>query len=426
MRNTLRNSWVFIIILFVTFVMPFRVEAKQTNTAIWESEFDNKELISGDTITINEATTFTPVENQNFKFYDEDKITNFEYYIIDSIDSNGDIKYKKYDFTDLNKNVWYPTGSVIYDLSGGVYDKVLENINYFNVCDKNSRHNGFNSFREDYGYCLVILPSVNGKISRWRFGSKDYGDEKDIDVCKFQHKVFSNNYYSSCDKTDEDFRKSYIGTYKYYTSYTYKFYQIPDEKPEVNVICDSNKLSAGETTKCKVKASSKYALSNILFDITSDKLKINNFKINNYWDDDSNQKKDYSKYWTFKELNNGYSINFTYDYLSACSNPYDCRRPNEFEYLFDSSFNENPVVATFEVTSDKNIDDVVSSMKTTNFKYVDKTGENTIPDGKSTLGDKINKIINPNTYRDNYYLVIGILIIGLICFIQMKSKAKSK
>ena len=65
-------------------------------------------------------------------------------------------------------------------------------------------------------------------------------------------------------------------------------------------------------------------------------------------------------------------------------------------------------------------------MKTTNFKYVDKTGENTIPDGKSTLGDKINKIINPNTYRDNYYLVIGILIIGLICFIQMKSKAKSK
>ena len=37
-----------------------------------------------------------------------------------------------------------------------------------------------------------------------------------------------------------------------------------------------------------------------------------------------------------------------------------------------------------------------------------------------------DNIINPSTFRDNYYLVIGILIVGLICFIQMKSKTKRK
>ena len=76
----------------------------------------------------------------------------------------------------------------------------------------------------------------------------------------------------------------------------------------------------------------------------------------------------------------------------------------------------------------------------TNFRYIDKLGENTLSDAffdvelenkedniinKDNIENKDN-IINPNTFRDNYYLVIGILIVGLICFIQMKSKAKRK
>ena len=406
MRNTLKNSLMFIIMLFVTFALPFRVEAKQSNTAIWESAFDNEELISGDTIKITGATTFTPVENQNFEFYAENKITNFEYYIIDSIDSNGTIKYKKYDFTDSDKNVWYPNDSVIYDLSGYVYDETLETINYFNVCDINSRSNGFNSFREDYGYCLIVLPAVNGKVSRWRLDSKDYGDKKDIDVCKFVHRTWSNDfYYSSCDKTDTKYNSTPIGTYEYYTSYVYKFYEIPDEKPEVKFTCDSNKLSAGKSTKCKINLSYKYGLSNILFDIISDKLKISNIQVDDYWNADP-------ALWTSKEIDNGYSINFAYN-----------RRI--------TNFNDDPLIATFDVTADKDIDDVSKSLRTSDIKYVDKTGDGiatakSTSDEKSALDDIINNIINPSTFRNSYYLIIGIIIIGGICFIQLRSKKKNK
>ena len=403
----MNNKWVFIIILFVSLMLPFKVDAKQTNTFIKEGAMSHEELISGDTIKIAGATTFTPVENQNFEFYAENKITNFEYYIIDSIDSNGTIKYKKYDFTDSNKNVWYPNDSVIYDLSGNVYDETLETIDYFNVCDNNSRSNGFNSFREDLGYCLIVLPAVNGKISRWRLDSKDYGDKKDIDVCKFQHKIFSRSYYSSCDKTDTQYNSTSIGTYEYYTSYTYKFYEIPDEKPEVKFTCDSNKLSAGESTKCTFNVSYKYGLSSILFDITSDKLKINNLKLDDYWFNDS----DYSP-WSIKEIDNGYSINFAYDY-----------RVNSFKI--------DPLIATFEVTSDEDINDVSKSLKTSDIKYVEKTGDSiatakSSSDDKSALDDIINNIINPNTFRNSYYLIIGIIVIGGISFIQLKSKKKSK
>ena len=415
MRNTFKNSWGFIFILVVSFILPFNVEAKQKNTYVLEYKFDDEELISGDTIHINDATTYIPIEEQDFRLYNEYKVTKFEYYIIDNIDSNGNIKYKKYDFTNSNKNIWNPESSTLYDLSGAVYDFFPDTVEYYSICKY-----GLESFDYSEGCCNIVLPAVNGKVVRWKFDSKENVDKKNIDICKFQDKVFSSDiYYSSCDKIDSDYNSTYAATYEYYTSSVYRFYQVPDETPKVNVTCDSNKLSAGGTAKCKVNASSKYALSNILFDITSDKLKISNLQFDDYWEY-------YSDYWDSKEIDNGYSINFTYVNSSGCDYPYYCGDPGGFKYLFDFSFNENPVVATFDVTSDEDIDDVVSSLKTTNFKYVDKTGENTIPDDKDDSDNKISNILNPSTFRNSYYLVIGILIIGGICFIQLRSKKKSK
>lgn len=394
MKKNLKDSMFLIIILFVFLTLPFNVDAKQTNTYIRESDFNYDELISGDTVGIDGSIFYTPVEEQNFKYFDRDKVTKFEYYIIDSIDSKGNIEYKKYDFSKSPKSVWNPKSSSVYNTSGYAYDINVDTVEYYNSCNKVDGWM-FDSDERDGGLCNIILPAVNGKIVRWRFDGKEYGDKKDIDVCKYKGTFMY--LYSSCDKTQDEPENTYIGTYEYYTSYVYKFYQLPEEKPKVKITCDSNKLTAGKTSKCKVNISYKYGVSNVLFDITSDKFKISNLQIDDFWDSD----------WTVKKIDNGFSLKYFSDFLLT----------------FDKFESE---IATFEVTSDKNIDDVVSSMKTTNFKYVDKTGENTIPDDKSTLGDKINKIINPNTYRDNYYLVIGILIIGLICFIQMKSKAKSK
>ena len=431
MRNIFKNNIMFIFILFVSLILPFRVDAKQTNTFIRGYNIDSEELISGDTVQFDNATTYIPVEDQNFKFYALDKVINFEYYIIDSIDSNGNIKYKKYDFSDLDRSAWYPDSSIVFDTSGGYFSDfeiTAVTVDFYNSCSASRNNNNYNNnylfSNHSNGFCNIVLPAVNGKISRWRFDSIDYGNKKDVEVCSYYDRY--DTLYSSCDKAEGKIDNKYIGTYEYYTSYVYKFYEIPDEKPEVKFTCDSNKLSTGGTTKCKVKVSSKYALSNILFDITSEKLKINNFKINNYWENDLNQKSDYSKYWTFKEINDGYSINFTYDFFSSCYNPYDCGKPNSFEYLFDSSFNENPVVATFDVTSDEDIDDIVSSLKTTNFKYVDKTGDNTISDDNADSDNIINNILNPSTFKNSYYLIIGIIIIGGISFIQLRSKNKNK
>ena len=239
-----------------------------------------------------------------------------------------------------------------------------------------------------------------------------YSDKKKLDVCKYSS--FIDTYYSLCGKTDSEFKSTYIGTYEYYTSYVYKFYEIPDEKPQLKVMCDNNKLTAGQTTKCKANISYKYGLSNILFNITSDKLKISNLQIEDY---------NLGNTWTSKEIDNGYSMNFVFDHLT-----------NAFKY--------NPIIATFEVSSDSDVNNVLSSLKATNFRYVNKLGENTLSDvdlsdknnsnenkdDMENISDKESKdnIINPSTFRDNYYLVIGILIVGLICFIQMKSKAKSK
>lgn len=43
---------------------------------------------------------YIAVDNQEYNFDAYDKVTNFEYYIIDSIDDSGNVKFKKYDFTN--------------------------------------------------------------------------------------------------------------------------------------------------------------------------------------------------------------------------------------------------------------------------------------------------------------------------------------
>mgnify|MGYP004648155841 CR=1 FL=1 len=424
MEKVLKDSRLLIFILFVLLTLPFNVEAKQTNTCISEyqfeseSEFGRSEFISGDTIIIGGSTYYMPVEKQDFSLYSEDIITNFEYYIIDSIDSSGNIKYKKYDFTNSDRSVWYPKDSIFYDMSGRVYEYPLETAEFFNSCKKGRKNDHYLMELKPYysGGCNVFLPAANGKITRWKFDSFKYSDKKKLDVCKYSS--FIDTYYSLCGKTDSEFKSTYIGTYEYYTSYVYKFYEIPDEKPQLKVMCDNNKLTAGQTTKCKANISYKYGLSNILFNITSDKLKISNLQIEDY---------NLGNTWTSKEIDNGYSMNFVFDHLT-----------NAFKY--------NPIIATFDVSSDSDVNNVLSSLKATNFRYVNKLGENTLSDvdlnfdlgdkndnnenkdDMENISDKESKdnIINPSTFRDNYYLVIGILIVGLICFIQMKSKTKRK
>ena len=421
MRNTFKNSWKFIIILFVSIILPFNVEAKQTNTFIEERNFGWQELISGDTVSIKDYLFYTPVkeiepiDDQEIKLRDKDKVITLEYYVIDSVDSNGNIKYKKYDYTKLDKSNWATNISSFYTWSGIRFDfNYTDNPEYYNTCIIGDL------MYNDYGWttdCNVFLPAVNGKIVRWRFGNKEQGDKKEIEVCK---KYINNGVIvcSLCDKIDDGSDGTYIGKYEYYTSTVYKFYELPEEKPKTKITCDSNKLSAGETTKCKINFSYKYGLSNILFDIASDKLKINNFQINDYWNDypfdDLDFSFDDSDYWSFREFENGYSINFTYD------------------YLFDWPFYANPVIATFEVTTDEDVDDVVDSIEKSDIKYIDKTGdgisngEEPIVDDNTGSDDNTNNILNPSTFRNSYYLIIGILIIGGICFIQLRSKKKNK
>lgn len=400
MKKNLKDSMFLIIILFVFLTLPFNVDAKQTNTYIRESDFNYDELISGDTVGIDDSIFYTPVEEQNFKYFDRDKVTKFEYYIIDSIDSKGNIEYKKYDFSKSPKSVWNPKSSSVYNTSGYAYDINVDTVEYYNSCNKVDGWM-FDSDERDGGLCNIILPAVNGKIVRWRFDGKEYGDKKDIEVCKYKGH-FLNDLYSSCDKTQEEPENTYIGTYEYYTSYVYKFYQLPEEKPKVKITCDSNKLTAGKTSKCKVNISYKYGVSNVLFDITSDKFKISNLQIDDFWDSD----------WTVKKIDNGFSLKYFSDFLLT----------------FDKFESE---IATFEVTADEDIDDIVTSLKTSDIKFVEKTGEsiasnNSNSGDESVSNDKINNIINPNTFSDSYYLVVAILLIGLICFIQIKSKAKSK
>ena len=403
MRNSFKNSWMFIIILFVSLILPFNVEAKQTNTYIMESDFDYEEFISGDSISIFNSTSYTPVEKQDFKFYSLDKVTKFEYYIIDSIDSNGNIKYKKYDFSNLDKSVWDPKSSTFYSYSGVPYDEIkIDTVDFYNSCQKDSFYI-FDDYEWGYGRCNLILPAVNGKISRWRFDSKENSDKKSIDACKYKG---YDDLCSSCDEAEGKNDSNYIGTYDFYTSSTYKFYELPDEKPKTKIACDSNNLSAGESTKCKINFSYKYALSNILFDITSDNLKINNLQLNNYWENDDDYGEDYSDSWTLKETDNGYSINFTYDSLVY------------------EVFDKNPLIATFEVTADEDIDDVVKSIEKTDIKYVEKTGDGISKDEEPSSGNVIDNIINPETFKNNYYLIVGIIIIGGISFIQLRSKEK--
>ena len=394
MIKFLKKCWVIIFILFVSFLLTFNVEAKGYYGSVPEEYLDEAELISGDDVFLDNK--YIPVDDQMFDVYvyNEDRSTNFEYYIIDSIDSKGNIKYKKYDFSKADKSVWYPDEYVFsnYRYSGDIIDvsgkSLLES---FISCQKD------NIYREYDSSCRIVLPAINGKISRWKFESKKYGDKMNNDVCN------GSGFYYACDsKLDSE----YVGTYEFYSSYVYKFYEVPDEKPQLKVTCDNNKLSKGETTKCRINFSYKYN-AYAQFNILSNKLKISNFKVADGYHCNAN------------EIDNGLSLEYGND---------------SENYTNDKEF------ATFDVSSDSDVNNVLASLRRTNFRYIDRLGENTLSDAsfdvdlenkKDNIVNKDNieskdNIINPSTFRDNYYLVIGILILGLICFIQMKSKAKSK
>ena len=401
MIKFLKKCWAIIFLLIISFLLPFNVEAKVLyNESVSEERLDEAELISGDDVFFKYAFRYVPVDDQNFFVTNEDKVIKFEYYIIDSIDSKGNIKYKEYDFSKAGKSVWYPEEYIFRDDRGEMTEfpgkTLVEN---FYSCQKDNLYNEYDKS------CRIVLPAINGKISRWKFDSIKYDDKKNTDLCEF-----SGSHYYVCNSAYSE----YVGTYEFYSSYVYKFYEVPDEKPQLKVTCDNNKLIAGQTTKCKANISYKYGVSNMLFNITSDKLKISNFKVG---DDDW----DWGNTWTPKEIDNGYSMDFAFGH-----------HINPFQY--------NPVIATFDVSSDSDVNNVLAALRRTDFKYIDKLGENTLSDAsfdvdlenkKDNIVNKDNienkdNIINPSTFRDNYYLVIGILIVGLICFIQMKSKAKSK
>ncbi len=395
MKKFLKDSRLLIIVLFVLLTLPFGVEAKGYYGNVQEKYLDLSELSSGDDISIENVFEYVPVDSQKFDVYNEDRVTKFEYYIIDSIDSKGNIKYKEYDFSKAGKSVWYPDGYELSDASGGMAWFPGENlVDNFYLCNKDNLY-----YKYYDTLCRIVLPAVNGKISRWKFDGKKYSNKKEIDVCRYKDYHLSS--YSPCDKTIDKPENTYIGTYEYYTSYVYKFYEVPDEKPQLKVTCDNNKLTKGETTKCRVNFSYKYIFGNVSFNILSNKLKISNFKVFDDLD------------WDVSEIDNGLSLNFL-DYSN--------------DYIKDKE------IATFDVSSDSDVNNVLASLRRTDFKYIDKLGENTLSDvsfdvdlenKKDNIENKDN-IINPRTFRDNYYLVIGILIVGLICFIQMKSKTKRK
>ncbi len=369
-----------LLILLVSLFLPFSVSAKSYYWTVNEDDMKNKELISGDDVDINNARYLIPYEDINVLArhdYDE-RSTNFEYYIIDSVDSNGNIKYKKYDFlTSANE----------------VFNSRYDN----NVDPWHSQAINFYSCRSGDNECNITLPAVNGEIVRWRFDNKSYGNKTKYDICGYE----GNEYYQVCEGgVTQD---SYAGTYEFYTSYVYRLYQVLEEKPSLKVTCDDNKLKKGTASKCKVSFSYKYALNNVSFNISSDKLKISNFKpINN---------------WSATEITDGYSLEYSNDDFS----------------LVD--FKDSTEIATFEVSSEDAIEDkILALLKVTDFKYIDKLGENTLSDidldfnvaDDADKDNKINNIINPNTFSDSYYLIVAISLIGLICFIQVKSKAKSK
>ena len=388
-----KKCWVIIFLLIISFLLPFNVEAKVLyNKSVSEESLNEAELISGDDVFFKYAFRYVPVDDQNIFVTNEDKVIKFEYYIIDSIDSKGNIKYKKYDFSKADKSVWYPEEYIFRDDRGEMTEfpgkTLVEN---FYSCQKDNLYNEYDKS------CRIVLPAINGKISRWKFDSIKYDDKKNTDLCEF-----SGSHYYVCSSE----HSKYVGTYEFYTSYVYKFYEIPDEKPQLKVTCDNNKLAKGETTKCRVSFSYKYNVS-AQFNILSNKLKISNFKVVDGYHCNVN------------EIDNGLLFGYFND-----SNG----------YIKDKEF------ATFDVSSDSDVNNVLASLKRTNFRYIDRLGENTLSDAsfdvdleneKDNIVNKDNienkdNIINPNTFRDNYYLVIGILIVGLICFIQMKSKAKSK
>lgn len=385
-----------LLILLVSLFLPFGVSAKSYNWTVNEDDMKNKELISGDDVEINNPSELIPYEdiNPGAELWDgnEGRITNFEYYIIDSVDSNGNIKYKKYDFSTSANEVFYPKDfKSRYDNSAsGYYPGSLSAINFNSCQNSNITYDHSDYYKK---VCKIILPAVNGESVRWRFDNKNYGNKTKYSICN------SGGYHTCGGATDYN----YVGTYEYYTSYVYKLYQVPEEKPSLKVTCDDNKLKKGTTSKCKVSFSYKYALNNVSFNISSDKLKISNFKpINN---------------WSANEITNGYSLEYSNDDFS----------------LVD--FKDSTEIATFEVSSeDATEDKILALLKATDFKYIDKLGENTLSDidldfnvaNDADKDNKINNIINPNTFSDSYYLIVAISLIGLICFIQVKSKAKSK
>ena len=393
MNKILKRSLMLIFVLFMSLILPFSVEAKSKNSVIKETELKGSELISGDEIVVKDIYEYVATDDQKYNFDTINKVTNFEYYIIDSIDSKGNIKYKKYDFKDSPESVWYPEGYKFHIFSGdeGPFPNANVFINFSSCSYLNSMYDSHNM---DIG-CKVVLPAINGKISRWRFDEKKYGEKSKIDVC-----LGSGNFYVSCSNEPDE---SYVGTYEFYTSYVNKFYEIPNKKPKLTVVCDTNKLSHGKSTKCKVNFSYEYALDNVLFNITSDKLKISKFEVIDEWN--------------AEDTDEGYSLIYYGD-----GN--------------DTYYKDGKDIATFEVTTDADVNDILASLTATDFRYIDKLGENTLDDfsldfdlgnDKDNNNDnKDNSIINPNTFKNSYYLLIGILIIGGISFIQIKSKRKNK
>lgn len=388
MNKIFKIKWMFIVVLFVSLVLPFNVEAKIRNYVIKDNDLEGKELISGDDIVVSDVYDYIAVDDQKYNLGTNDKVIKFEYYIIDSIDDNGNIKYKKYDFSNSPESVWYPEGYVFHKFDGTEAEfpgsSVVEN---FTSCSDNNSIYDWDNYDSA---CKVALPSINGKLARWRFDSKDFGDKTKFEICNM-----SGLFYSTCTKDADylvEWEDTYIGFVEYYTSYVYKFYEVPEIKPELKVTCDTNKLGKGKSSKCKINFSYKYALSDVTFDLTSDKLKISNMKPTTDW--------------SSSDTDGGYTLK----YSNAEGN---------------GDFKDGVDIATFEVTGDGNINDILASLTSTNFKYTDVLGEKSLSDIKLDfdLGDEVD---NPNTFKNSYYLIIGILILGGIFFIQVKSKKKNK
>lgn len=74
----LKSFWAIIFILFISFLLPFNVEAKELyNVSFLEESLDDAELISGDDIVIGNVFEYVPVDNQMGKIFNVNRVTKF-------------------------------------------------------------------------------------------------------------------------------------------------------------------------------------------------------------------------------------------------------------------------------------------------------------------------------------------------------------